>query len=161
MKLKALIPYAALLIFAALPVGCAGQNNSVALFKPNTPPQLKQADLDSCKIASFKAIPQAITTEYVGGGYSTPGYIECRGHGRHGDRFCDQVGGYYTPPIAYSEDVNASLRWRFVSACLAKKGYYILYNKPACKNGADRARALSARTPDDLVCNPDASMLDY
>jgi len=160
MKLTALIPYAFLPVFGALLAGCAGQSNTVALFKPGTPPAVKQADLDSCKIASFKAIPQAITTEYVGGGYYDPGMVECS-RSRHGrDVFCNRYGGYYNPPVAYTEDVNAPMRWRFVSACLAKKGYYILYNKPACKNGTDQARALAARTPSDLVCNPDVN-LDY
>jgi|GEM_PF-976599 len=139
---------------------CAGTQNTTVLFKPNTPPAAKQADLDKCKIASFKLIPQAITTQYVGG-YYDPGDMECSRSGRHGGyMYCDQFGGFYNPPYAYTEDVNSPIRWRYVSACLQKKGYYIIYNKPPCSNGADYARAIRAHSPADLVCNPDAN-LDY
>lgn len=149
----------ALIFLGLLPLlSACGLATTTALFKPNTPPAVKQADLDQCKIASFRAIPQAYTTDYVGG-YYNPGYTDCS-RSRHGNYYCSQYGGYYAPPVAFTEDMNASLRWRFVESCLRKKGYYILYNKPPCGNGADRARALRAKTPADLVCNPDIN-LDY
>lgn len=150
-----------LVIFAVLAglLSACGLPATTALFKPHTPPAVKQADLDQCKIASFKAIPQAVTTSYVGG-YYDPGDIECSRSrsGRH--TYCNRIGGYYSPPVAYAEDVNESIRWRYVSACMQKKGYYILYNKPICLNAAERARAMNAKTPADLVCNPDFN-LDY
>lgn len=144
------------LLSAALLASC-GLGMNVALFKPHTPTAVKQADLDQCKMASFRAIPQAYATNTVGGFYD-PGDMDCH-KSRHGRIYCDRVGGYYSPPVSYTEDMNASMRWRFVSACLGRKGYYVL-NRPPCASGAERARALGARTLADFTCDPDYS-LDY
>ncbi|KAA6405927.1 hypothetical protein DPQ22_01840 [Candidatus Tokpelaia sp.] len=150
------------IILSAAALTACGTPTTTALFKPHTTTTAKQMDLDQCKIASFRAIPQAYTTNYVGGFYD-PGDIDCyrsRRHGRHERIYCDRLGGFYMPPASYTEDLNAPIRWRFVSACLRKKGYYLLPGKAPCRNAAERARALRAKNPAELSCNPDVN-LDY
>lgn len=144
-----------LFLSAALISACGIGN--VALYKPNTPLAVKQADLDQCKMASFRSIPQAYTTNYVGG-YYEPGDYSCR-QTRHNKTRCKNVGGYYSPPVSYTEDMNAAMRWRFVSSCLARKGYRVL-NLPPCMSSAERARAQNAKRLSDFSCDPDYS-LDY
>jgi len=146
------------IILSAVALTACGTPTTTALFKPHTPPVVKQADLDQCKIASFRAIPQAYTTNYVGGFYD-PGDIDCY-RGRRGRIYCDRLGGFYMPPASYTEDLNAPIRWRYVSACLRKKGYYLLPGKVPCRSGVERARALNAKNPAELGCNPDVN-LDY
>jgi len=145
-------------LFAALALTACGTPAGPALFRPKTSSTAKQMDLDQCKIASFRAIPAAYTTNYVGGFYD-PGYSNCY-RGRHGRVYCDTTGGFYDPPVSYTEDVNAPIRWRFVSACLRKKGYSFIPGKMPCRNSAERERALRAKTPAELSCNPDSN-LDY
>lgn len=122
------------------------------LFKPGTSFNRKQTDLDRCRIASFKAVPQALMTE-VTPGYYDPGFIDCyRGH--HGHRMCVRRGGYYTPPSSYTYDRNDGLRNRYVISCLNRKGYNVL-TLPRCKTAEDRTAALNEKNASLLKCNPD------
>lgn len=139
-------------------LAACGTMSTTALFKPGATTTQKQRDLDQCKIASFRAIPQEFTTTTSGGFYQ-PGDMSCRTH-RNGRVECYRVGGMYVPPSSFTVDQNGSLRWRFVQGCLQKKGYNIINNLRPCANAADRQRAMNARNMSDMVCNPDAK-LDY
>ncbi|MGH6760087.1 MAG: hypothetical protein ACRECW_00665 [Phyllobacterium sp.] len=94
----------------------------------------RQNAVDQCKIASFRDIPVAMTTESFGGMYD-PGYVVC---GNRGDRrFCRRAGGIYVPPTVRSYDANQKLRSRYIKRCLASGGYDIL-TVPRCTSTADR-----------------------
>lgn len=125
------------------------------LFKPGVSFAKKQNDLDRCRITSFKAVPQAIMT-HVSSGYYSPGYIKCH-RNRHGKRWCQRQGGYYTPPSSYSYDRNNGLRQRYIQSCLNKKGYNIL-TLPRCKSAEEQMSALKQKNPALLTCNPDPAL---
>jgi len=137
--------------------------STTALFKPGVTAVQKQRDLDSCKIASFRSVPQTIVTQ-VSGGYYDAGDVRCSerkdSSKDKGGVYCRRVGQVYIPPSTTTRDVNADLRWRFVRSCLRDKGYQVVERLRACSNEAERQRAINARTLDDLVCNPDTK-LDY
>jgi len=137
--------------------------STTALFKPGVTAVQKQRDLDGCKIASLRSIPQTIVTQ-ISGGYYDAGDVRCserKGSGKGKDGvYCRRVGQVYIPPSTTTRDVNADLRWRFVRSCLQDKGYQVVERLRACSNEAERQRAINARALDDLVCNPDTK-LDY
>lgn len=132
--------------------------STTALFKPGAGGVQKQRDLDQCKIASLRSIPQAFTTMSAGGFYD-PGGISCY-PGRHGRTICNRYGDIYVPPNYFTVDQNENLRWRFVMGCLQKKGYNIVNNLRPCANQEERRYAMTARTMAAFICNPD-TRLDY
>jgi len=143
--------------------GCITPVATTALFNPGVTVAKKQRDLDQCKIASFRQVPQTVVS-HVSGGYYHAGDVRCRE--RTGDKdkgkgvYCERVGQVYIPPSTTMRDVNANLRWRFVRGCLEDKGYRVVEQLRGCLDAAERQRALAARSVADLVCNPDPK-LDY
>lgn len=146
-----------IVVIGAFLAAC-GTMSTTALFKPGTGSAQKQRDLDQCKIASLRSIPQAFITTTTGGFYD-PGGVSCYSR-RYGRTVCNRFGDIYMPPAFFTVDQNDGLRWRFVLGCLQKKGYTIVSKLPACTGRQERQRALAARTMASFTCNPD-TRLDY
>lgn len=155
--LNAMYKYLFLGIISALLAACSAMS-STALFKPDASPAQKQHDLDQCKIASLRSIPQAFTTMTAGGFYD-PGGVDCYPR-RDGRMVCTRYGDVFVPPASYTVDQNEGLRWRFVMGCLQKKGYRIINQLRPCRNQEERRRAMAARTVAAFTCDPDGK-LDY
>jgi len=147
---------AILISLFALPA-CLSTKTTV-VFKPGVTHEQTQRDLDQCKIASFQKIPQTLQT-HVSGGYYNSGTLKCHTDEK-GNTSCKRVGEYYQPPTTTTFDRNDALRWRFVQACLMKKGYALANNMRRCSNDAERSQAMQARTISDLTCDPGPD-LDY
>jgi len=145
-------------IICALLAACSTMISNTALFKPGANSTQKQRDLDQCKIASLRAIPQVFTT-VTDGGFYDPGNINCY-PGRHGRTICRRFGDIYVPPASFTVDQNEGLRWRFVMGCLQRKGYTIVGNLRPCTNMEERRQAMMARTRAAFICDPDPTF-DY
>jgi len=147
-----------LLVVASLALSACLSTSTTFIFKPGTPFEQKQRDLDQCKIASFQQIPQTLQT-HVTGGYYHSGRLKCHTDEK-GRTSCKRVGEYYSPPTAITFDRNDALRWRFVKGCLQEKGYSIIDNLRRCRNDGERRQAMQATNIADLVCDPEPD-LDY
>lgn len=110
---------------------------------------VRQKDYDACKIKSFKDIPQNIVTTYTPGVHD-PGNVVCSTTGTFTN--CQRIGGVDIPASSTSYDVNASLRARFITQCMADKGYQRL-DMPTCALGVDGYDTLQ-KTPAlrDIKC---------
>ena len=124
-----------LVLVAAALASCSSTVNLV--HKTGSSLAQRQNAVDLCKIASFREIPIAMTTESFGGIYN-PGYVVCD------QGFCGRVGGMYVPPTIRSYDANQKLRSRYIERCLASKGYDIL-TVPRCVSGTDRRQYEAGR----------------
>lgn len=103
-------------------VALAGCQPAVTVEKVGVTPQRKQQDIDNCKIASFKQIPQAMGVGSTGG-YSSPGTTYCNTIGTQ--VMCNTVGGVNVPTSTYSYDQNQDLRDRWIAGCLRNHGYIV------------------------------------
>ena len=137
---------ASVLVIGMMAVGCETTQPVQFLYKPGATMADKQAALDSCKIASFKEIPQSVVSE-TSGGYYNPGTLQCSTIG--GITSCNRVGEVNIAPTTNTYDVNGSLRQRYIAQCLRGKGY-TASTLPRCTPGeqaaADKA-ALSGQMP--------------
>lgn len=112
------------LALAALLVGCAtGSELTTVLFKPGVSEAVKQADLDNCKIAAYKNVPQAVQTN-ITPGYSNLGTISCNTYGY--TTSCNRAGAWDISPTVTTVDANDDLRRRVRDRCLEAKGYRLL-----------------------------------
>jgi hypothetical protein len=125
--------------------------------KEGTTLNQRSAVYDHCQIASFKDVPQVMTSETIGG-YDSPGTIQCNTIGS--TTYCNTVGAIHVPPRTMTYDVNQPLRDRYISRCIAAQGYSII-SKPVCtsKKDADAYRAVSDRQPsaNAIKCVPEGT----
>lgn len=116
-------------------------------FKAGTLRAERLRDIDACKIASFKEIPQTIATQ-INPGYSSAPTIHCSNIG--GVATCNTFGGINIPPSSYNYDVNEGLRDRYIERCLQGKGYSFI-ERPICP--ADhKFKDIPVTTPDSVKC---------
>jgi hypothetical protein len=119
-KLKKWLVLALSFSLGACVSGGSGPKSVTLTYKQGSTIYTKQADVDACKISSFKAIPQVVGTSINGGSYS-PSSTSC--YTSNGYTSCSQLGGYYSPPTANSYDINGDLRKRYIDKCMREKGY--------------------------------------
>ena len=134
-------------------VGCAPAHTRLMIHKTGS----RQADRvmahDNCKIASFKEIPQTqgIATQ---GGYSNPGTVRCTTN--FGVTNCNTVGAVNIPTTTSSYNVNQDLRTRFITRCLAEKGFSVVPLKKTCRSADERAAVardlVSQRPFNQITC---------
>ncbi len=154
MGLKTLAILAGVLALSACQTG--GDSGGVMLFKPNNKASEKQADLDQCKIESFRSIPQVMGTQSTAG-WQGPASVQCHRNGNA--TTCDEIPGLSVPARQYSVDVNAGLRFRYVEQCMRRKGYATIHGLPMCSSEKARQATRSARRAQDVKCI--ATRLDY
>lgn len=135
--MKRLVP-----AFALLLVGCQTALPP-SLYKPGTTFAQRQFAFDQCKIASFRDIPQNLATD-VNPGYSSPGTLQCNTYGSYTS--CQRVGAINIPASASTYDVNASIRERYISQCMASQGYQFI-QVPVCRTQEERRRAANEPQP--------------
>lgn len=111
------------LTLTGLLAGCVSSPQAVVT-KPGVSPAGVQAAVDSCKIASFKEIPQTMATDYRPGVH-TPGSVQCNAIGTYVS--CQNVGGVNIPASSTSYDVNSDLRDRYITNCLERRGFTVTF----------------------------------
>ncbi|HEV2898831.1 MAG TPA: hypothetical protein VGX71_13545 [Pseudaminobacter sp.] len=125
---------------------------TLVTFKPGTTHPERQFAFDQCKIESLQVIPQAMATQ-TSGGYYNPGTVQCSTIGNYTS--CNRVGAVNIPATSSTHDQNQQLRDRFLSRCLASRGYQLL-ERPICQSEAERQQAYSQpqpATPDQVKCS--------
>lgn len=150
--MKRFLPIVSLIL-----AGCQA-GPQLTLYKAGSLPAERQAAYDTCKIASFRDIPQSMVTEYTPG-YRDPGILQCDVDGT--STSCWTVGAFDMPPRAISRDVNAALRARAVERCLNAGGYQLL-RLPPCK-AAERQSLLARPQPENarqMTCRADNGPLE-
>lgn len=144
--------------FSVLLAACQGAGGPMlSSYKPGSTYESRQADYDACKIASFREIPQTMTTE-VSGGYYDPGRVQCSTIA--GITNCRRSGGIDIPARANTYDQNEGLRDRYIKRCMQAKGYALL-ERPVCTSEADRRRALyqpQPASPAEFACSAGVNM---
>jgi hypothetical protein len=120
-------------ILAAIALSGCGTTSTTThlIYKQGTTIYKKQADLDECKIQSFREIPQALA-QNVTAGSSSSGTTYCSGSGNN--IVCNTYGAYTTAPTINTYDVNQRLRNNYMQQCLERKGY-IRVTVPYCTDG--------------------------
>lgn len=85
--------------------------------KPGVTVSRMQDDMLACEVRALKDAPVATQVRRAPPEY-IPSYRYCRSDGS-----CYRRGGYFLPGEVYTVDVNASLRNRLETQCMAKQGY--------------------------------------
>lgn len=122
----------AIAILVALTLCACAPTTATLYYKQGTHLPLTQHVYDSCKIKSFKEIPQNIITDYYPGSHD-PGRLQCR-NTIPGYADCQRIGGHSIPASVTHRDANAGLRSRFMQNCMGNKGYTLM-TFPYCQDG--------------------------
>lgn len=134
--------------------GCTtmGSQPITMIHKTGSSYQQRVQAFDSCKIASFRAIPQALQTN-ISGGFSNPGTVQCNTFGA--STTCNTVGAMNIPAQSYTTDMNDDMRARFINQCLNDKGYQLIGAK-TCSSEDERNAAIrqasNQPTTDKIKC---------
>lgn len=101
-------------------------------YKAGTPVATQQRDTTACEVLALRDAPVANQVRRTPPTYVPPRRV-CNSAGA-----CSTTGGYYLPGEVYTVDVNAPLRKRVETQCMADRGYSPT-SIPACPAGVKQA----------------------
>ncbi len=131
-------------ILAVITLSACAPTTTTMYYKQGAQLPVTQQHYDSCKIRSFKEIPQNIITDYYPGSHD-PGRLRCR-NTIPGYADCERIGGHSIPPSVTHRDANAGLRDRFMQNCMAEKGYTLMTFR-YCEDGQLGYHPLNSAPP--------------
>lgn len=105
-------------------------------------PQKQSSDLVSCEVKAARDVPQntQVGTTPV---FVTPAHTNCYSTGYTTQ--CTTTGGQVTGGNVYSYDANAGLRSKYITQCMAEKGY-TKYSLPQCNAKDLKGKVLDYKT---------------
>ncbi|NEJ73767.1 hypothetical protein GR197_25040 [Rhizobium phaseoli] len=123
--------------------GCQAAPRFTA-YKAGTVQSERQFAFDQCKIASLQEIPQSMAIS-TSPGYYNPGTLSCNTVG--GYTSCNRIGAVDIPATTSTYDQNGGLRDRYLTRCMASKGYAMLEKLPLCGSEKEKQAALYQPQP--------------
>ena len=113
-----------------------------------------QIDKGACLSYAYSSIPTAPAELTLGGGYTTPTYMTCSGHGYTAS--CVSSGGQYVPPVRIPYDANRRVRDQVFASCMYSKGWSVL-TRGQIEQIQGRAAAMGPTTVEPTAGGADSS----